>query len=131
MKLPPPGSTEYKQLEEYVCLLRYRTKDPSAKSPTYLRLPAISSIIGCSTTSIRSICLRRINSLSPSSSLVQLRAKSRLNLTLTKKDRRRKVTLAFKKLAQSEKMLKSMVGRSLNERCVLLHREMPDIKIKR
>ena len=41
------------------------------------------------------------------------------------------MTLALKKLATSERMLREMVGMSLSERCVRLHREMPDVSIKR
>ena len=41
------------------------------------------------------------------------------------------MTIALKKLATSDQMLRSMAGKNLNERCVLLHRAMPDIRIKR
>ena len=46
-------------------------------------------------------------------------------------DRRKKVTLALKKLVNSEKMCYKMAGMSYSERCVLLHREMPEVRIKR
>ena len=48
-----------------------------------------------------------------------------------KRDRRKKVTQALKKLATSERMLNEMVGMRLTERCVRLHREMPEKMIKR
>ena len=48
-----------------------------------------------------------------------------------RRDRRKKVTIALKKLATSEKTLKDMVGMSLSERCIFLHRMMPDVMIKR
>jgi hypothetical protein len=41
------------------------------------------------------------------------------------------VIIALKKLATREDTLKSMVGMNLSERCILLHRMMPDICIKR
>ena len=41
------------------------------------------------------------------------------------------MTIALKKLATSEKMLKKMVGMSYTERCILLHKEMPEVRIKR
>ena len=37
----------------------------------------------------------------------------------------------MKKLATSESTLRQQVGKSLEERCVLLHRAKPEIKIKR
>ena len=52
-------------------------------------------------------------------------------LNKRRKDRRIKVTIALKKLAASDKMQRKMAGMSYSERCVLLHREMPDISIKR
>ena len=47
-----------------------------------------------------------------------------------RRDRRKKVTLALKKLATKEETLASMIGMSFEERCVLLHRLMPDVSIK-
>ena len=59
--------------------------------------------------------------------------RSKVDYYLSKKkvDRRKKVTIALKKLATSERMLKRMAGMSYSERCVLLHKEMPEIRIKR
>ena len=37
----------------------------------------------------------------------------------------------MKKLATKEETLNSMIGMSFSERCVLLHRLMPDVMIKR
>ena len=56
---------------------------------------------------------------------------SLLPIVPKRRDRRKKVTIAPKKLATSEKMMMSMVGKTLSERCVVLHRAMPDIRIKR
>lgn len=36
MKLPSLGTPEHKHLVDYVCLLRYKTESPSAKSPAFL-----------------------------------------------------------------------------------------------
>ena len=60
-----------------------------------------------------------------------MRNKVDFYMKLNKRDRRKKVTIALKKLATSEKTLKTMVGMSLQERCVLLHRMMPDVCIKK
>ena len=59
------------------------------------------------------------------------RSKVDFYLRCKKKDRWKKVTQALKKLATSERMLKKMVGMSYSERCILLHKEMPDVCIKR
>ena len=47
-----------------------------------------------------------------------------------KRDRRVKLTKAFVKHATNESTLRKMAGKSLDERCILLHRDMPDVKIK-
>jgi hypothetical protein len=48
-----------------------------------------------------------------------------------KKDRRKKVTIALKKLATKDSTLKNMIGLNFTERCIQLHRMMPEVMIKR
>jgi alpha-galactosidase len=47
------------------------------------------------------------------------------------KDKRRKVTIALKKIATRESTLKKMIGMNFKERCILLHRLYPEVMIKR
>jgi len=60
MKLPNHQSQEYHDLLEYVCLLRYKTRQPSTNNPTYLSLPTIRGIVGYSETTIRELCKKSI-----------------------------------------------------------------------
>ena len=57
MKLPSLGTPEHKHLVDYVCLLRYKTESPSANSVAFLRLPAISKVVGYSASTIRTLCM--------------------------------------------------------------------------
>ena len=41
------------------------------------------------------------------------------------------MTIALKKLATKEETLKKMIGMSFTERCIRLHRMMPEVMIKR
>ena len=131
MKMPDYGSEAYKQLADFVCLCRYQTNRPSAKSPTFLSLPIISSLVGCSTSSIRNICIWQCQDVQTLNQIDSYIARSSLNLLAKKRDRRRKVTVALRKAATCENTLRKMAGKTLTERCVLLHRMMPDIRIKR
>ena len=104
MKLPPRESQERKDLTDFVCLLRYKTKQPSPKSSSYITFDQIKSIVGYSERTIGDLCQERIQDQHYVKRTLR-RNQVEYYIKRTRRDRRKKVTLALKKLATKEETL--------------------------
>ena len=130
MKVPPIGSKERKDLIDFICLLWYKTVKPAKRLTSFVTLARIKRFVGLSERTISDLCKEREADLNRNQRTIT-RNKMDKYVTWVKRDRRKKVTIALRKLATREDTLKRMVGMNLSERCILLHRLMPDVMIKK
>ena len=113
MKLPPSSSKKFQELLDYLCLLRFKTSKPSKLSRAYLTLKKVSEIVGYDQSTLCRLYKYQLSQQSVKEDQVLERKGIEGYISRKRPDRRKKVTLALKKLASSERTLKVMVGMSL------------------
>ena len=56
MRIPSIDTQQYKDLVDFICLLRYKTENPKPDSISFLTREKIKAIVGYSTTTITKLC---------------------------------------------------------------------------
>ena len=109
MKVPPIGSKERKDLIDFICLLWYKTIKPAKRFTSFVTLARIKRFVGFSERTISDLCKEREADLNRNQGTIT-RNKMDKYVSWVKRDCRKKVTIALRKLATREDTLKRMVG---------------------
>ena len=100
--------------DQCILFLRYNTKAPKPNSQCYYNYSDIANAIGCSVTTVRSVCLRAINDE---------------NIIRPTKGISKTLESTHTKFLTKHTTLKKWVGRSLDERASLFSAKFPDKSI--